>query len=264
MTGQYEGKVVLVTGAALGIGKATARAFAREGARVVVADIFDEGGEETVRTIRAERGEATYIRCDISRAASVRALLDGVIGAYGQLDCAVNNAGVKGTRALTAEYPEGDWDEVLRVNLTGPWLCMKHEIPHMLQRGRGAIVNIASILGVVGYTHSAAYAAAKHGVVGLTKVAALEYATQDIRVNAICPGFVETLMGLPPQQRLHMKPLPPDVPKTANYQRIAKLHALNRMGQPEEIAAAALWLCSDAASFVTGHIMMVDGGYSAQ
>ncbi len=254
MTGGFTGKVAVVTGASSGIGRATALAFAREGASVVVADRYEAGGQETVVMIRDQGGTAIHVTGDVSRDAEVAQLTDATIRTYGRLDYACNNAGVEGTQAPTADYPADQWDRVLAVNLTGVWLCMKHEIPAMLANGGGAIVNMASILGVVGFANAAAYTAAKHGVIGLTKVAAIEYATQGIRVNAVCPAFIAT----PMLERSGI------TEGTEMYAMLAGLHPIKRLGTPEEIAEAVLWLCSDKASFVTGHAMLVDGGYVAQ
>lgn len=251
---QFAGKVALVTGSGSGIGRDCALGFAREGARVVVGDVSAEGGEETVRLIGEAGGEARFIRCDVSTSAEVEALIDGAVEAYGRLDCAVNNAGIEGTQAAVADYPEDVWNRVININLNGVWLCMKHEIPRMLAQGGGAIVNMASILGLVGFANASAYVAAKHGVVGLTKTAAIEYAARGIRVNAVCPGFIET-----PMIERGLSAAPPEV-----LRMIARLHPVGRLGRPEEIAAMVLWLCSDAASFVNGAALNVDGGYVAQ
>lgn len=247
--GQLENKVALVTGSASGIGRASALAFAGEGARVVVTDILITNGEETVRMIQAAGGEATFIKTDVSQASTVEALVNRAVATYGRLDCAHNNAGIEGGVASTVECTEENWDRVLSINLKAVWLCMKHEIAHMLKQGGGVIVNTASIAGLVGFQNMPAYVAAKHGVVGLTKTAALEYAKAGIRVNAICPGSVRTpmnerLIGGDPQAEADMDAMQP----------------LGRRAAPEEIAAAAIWLCSDAASFVTGLPMAVDGG----
>lgn len=256
MAEQLNGKVVLVTGAGAGIGRAVALASAREGARVVVSDIAVEGGEETVRMIGDAGGEAVFVGADVSKAAEVEALVGGAVESYGRLDCAVNNAGIEGALAPTADYPDETWNRVLGVNLTGVFLCMKHEIPRMLETGGGSIVNVASILGLVGFANAPAYTAAKHGAVGLTKVAALEYAPLGVRVNALCPGFIETPMVM---ERGVEAGTHPEV-----YQQIAALHPIGRLGKPEEIADAAVWLCSDSSSFVTGHALTADGGYVAQ
>jgi len=255
MVGRFEGKVALVTGAGSGIGKACAVAFAREGAKVVVSDVVSTGGEETVRMIREIGGEAHFVRCDVSRSPEVEALVDAAVRAFGRLDCACNNAGIGGAQTPTAEYPEEIWSRVLSVNLTGVWLCMKYEIPQMLSGGRGgAIVNMSSILGTVGFENSSAYVAAKHGIIGLSRTAALEYAAQGIRVNAVCPGFIRT----PILEQAGMGE------GTDRFAAVSALHPLGRMGTPEEVAESVLWLCSDGASFVTGHALLVDGGYIAR
>jgi len=254
VTGQLDGRVALVTGGSSGIGRAAALVFAREGAKVVIADILVEGGKETVGMVKDVDGDALFIEADVSRAHDVEAIVNRVVETYGRLDHAFNNAGIGGVQAPTAEYPEEAWHQVISVNLTGVWLCMKYEIQQMLKQGGGAIVNMSSILGKVGFANSPAYEASKHGVIGLTKAAALEYATKDIRVNAVCPGFIKT----PMLERAGILS-DPEV-----REQMVGLHPLNRLGQPEEVAEAVLWLCSDAASFVTGHALLVDGGYVAQ
>ena len=256
MAGQFDGKVALVTGAAAGIGRATALAFAHHGAQLVLADIAVEGGDETARQITQAGGEAIFVRTDVTKAAEVEALVNTAVNTYGRLDYAHNNAGIEGALTTTAEYPEEVWNRVIAINLTAVWLCMKYEIPQLLKQGGGAIVNTASILGLVGYVTTPAYTASKHGVVGLTKVAAMEYATQGIRVNAVCPGWIETPMVM---ER--------GVTAGANrevYQQLADMHPVKRLGKPEEIAQVVVWLCSDAASFVTGQPIAVDGAYTAQ
>ena len=254
MAGRLEGKVALVTGGSSGIGRASALLFAREGAKVVVADVAVEKGEETVRIIQDTGGEATFVRANVSRATEVEALIGKVVETYGQLDCAYNNAGVAGSiSAPMHEYPEEDWDHVMNINLKGVWLCMKYEIPQMLKQGSGAIVNTSSLAGLVGIRGAPAYAASKHGVAGLTKVAALQYAESGIRVNAVCPGYIDT----PLVEGIFARN-----PK-ARAQAIA-MEPVGRLGKPSEVAEAVVWLCSDAASFVTGHTMSVDGGYVAQ
>ncbi|NTV45052.1 MAG: SDR family oxidoreductase [Chlorobiales bacterium] len=254
MSSQFDGKVALVTGASSGIGRACALQFGREGAMVVVTDVSVEGGEETVRLIKAAKGEGFFFKCDVSNSKEVSALVGTTIETYGRLDCACNNAGIEGTMKPAAEYPEDVWNRVIAINLTGVWLCMKYEIPEMLKHGGGAIVNMASILGTVGFANASAYTAAKHGVVGLTKAAAIEYAAQGIRINAVCPAFIYT----PMLERVGM------AKGTDAYAAVTGLHPIKRMGTPEEIAEAVIWLCSNASSFVTGHAMLVDGGYIAQ
>lgn len=253
MTKSLQGKVALVTGASSGIGRATALAFAREGAKVVVSDVVVDGGNETVRCIKEAGGEAVFIQADVAKAIDVEALIQQTVATYGRLDCAHNNAGISGPIALTADHSEAHWDRVIAINLKGVWLCMKHEIAQMFKQGNGAIVNTASGAGLVGIAGAGAYVASKHGVVGLTKTAALEYAKVGIRVNAVCPGVIQT----PMVERL-----------TSRNPNVAEAliagEPIGRIGKPEEIAEAVVWLCSDAASFVTGHAMAVDGGYVAQ
>ena len=253
MSGSLVGKVALVTGASSGIGRASALAFAREGAKVVVVDVTVEGGQETVRLIRRAGGEALFVEADVSRALEVESLVRQAVATYGRLDCAHNNAGVEGQAAFTADDTEANWDRVLAVNLRGVWLCMKYEIRQMLAQGGGVIVNTASGAGLIGIRGGGAYVASKHGVVGLTKTAALEYAKSGIRVNAVCPGVIQTPM-VGRIMRRH--------PRAA--ETMAAAHPIGRTGKPEEIAEAVVWLCSDVASFVTGHAMAVDGGYVAQ
>ncbi len=248
-----DNKVALVTGGGSGIGRASALAFANAGAKVVVADINVDGGEETVQMIHEARGEAIFIRTDVSQAADVATMVTQAVKTFGHIDCAHNNAGISGGSAPTAECSEENWDRVISINLKGIWLSMKYEIRQMLEQGGGVIVNSSSVAGLVGTRRVPAYVASKHGIIGLTKTAALEYARQNIRVNAVCPGVIHT-------------------PMIAQFtggnaqimEEFAEEEPLGRMGEPEEIAAAVLWLCSDAASFVTGHAMVVDGGRTAQ
>ena len=252
MAGQLEGKVSLITGGGSGIGKASALAFAREGSKVVVADVNVDGGDETVRLIQDTGGEATFVRADVSNASDVSAMVDHAVQTYNKLDCAFNNAGVSGAPGRIHEYTEDDWSRVLDINLTGVWLCLKYEIIQMLNQGGGAIVNTASVMGLVGGSRSPAYGATKHGVVGLTKTAAVDYAQSGIRVNAVCPGYIRTPMI---EQGILSDP--------GGEERVVSRHPMHRLGTPEEIAEAVVWLCSDAASFVTGLAMAVDGGYVA-
>ncbi len=253
MAGAVEGKVALVTGASGGIGRATSLEFARQGAKVVVSDLLVEAGHETVQLIRAAGGEATFVKTDVTQAPEVRALVGQTLENYGRLDCAFNNAGIEGGMAKTGEYDADRWAQVISINLKGVWLCMKYEIQHMLSHGGGAIVNTASVAGLVGFRYGPAYVASKHGVNGLTKTAALEYAKAGIRVNAVCPGVIRTPMF---ERGLHKNP--------RLEERFAASHPIGRIGQPEEIARAVVWLCSAAASFVTGTQMPVDGGFVAQ
>ena len=255
MAGQLQDKVALVTGGASGIGRSTALTFAREGAKLVIADMNEEGGQQTVHMITENGGEATFVQVDVTQAAEVEAMIGKAVETYGRLDCAHNNAGVGSRpRVVLHELPEESWDQVIDINLKGVWLCMKYEIIQMLGQGGGAIVNTASIMGLVGsWSRSGAYNASKHGVLGLTKTAALEYAKSGIRVNAVCPGYIRTPLI--------------DRTLSANPDMEAEIvsrHPVGRMGQPEEIAEAVVWMCSEAASFVTGHAMTVDGGYVAQ
>jgi len=254
MAGTLEGKTALVTGGASGIGRAASLAYSREGARVVVVDVSVEGGEETVQRIKESGGEATLVHADVSSNAGTQAMVAETVERFGRLDCAFNNAGISGgrDRNLTADYTQDDWDRVIGVNLTGVWLSMKAEIPQMLAQGGGAIVNTASIMGLIATPGSVAYMAAKHGVVGLTKAAALEYAKDNLRVNAVCPGYIDTPL------------LQPLFANEDRKEQVVSRHPVGRLGQPEEIAEAVIWLSSDAASFVTGHSMAVDGGYVAQ
>ncbi len=253
MGGQLEGRVALVTGGGSGIGQATALAFARERARVIAADVNAEGGEETVSMIEEAGGEAIFIKTDVSSSAEVEALVNATVETHGRLDCAFNNAGIGGSMALTHKRNEEEWDSTININLKGVWLCMKYEILQMLKQGGGTIVNTSSAAGLVGTIAASAYSASKHGVVGLTKSAALEYAQRGIRINAVCPGAVRT-----PMLENGITLLP------EGEQQILAMEPIGRIASPEEIAEAVVWLCSDAASFVTGHAMAVDGGWTAQ
>lgn len=251
---QLKDRVALVTGGASGLGRAAAQLFARDGARVVVADLDIDGARETVRLIEEAGGAAAEVATDVSRAAAVEAMVTHTVDAFGRLDCAFNNAGIEGdVGTMTVDYAEEDWDRVISVDLKGVWLCMKYEIKQMLRQGSGAIVNTSSIAGLVGLRGSSPYVASKHGVVGLTKTAALEYAEQGIRVNAVCPGVFDTPLVTRIIERL---------PERRDEYITAQ--PIGRLGQPEELAEAVVWLCSDAASFVTGHAFPVDGGFVAR
>ena len=252
MVGQLDGKVALVTGGASGIGRATCLAFAREGAKVIAADRNAEGGAQTVDTINSGGGQAFFVQADISVASDVEAMVNQTVATFGSLDFAFNNAGIPGLGGSIHEISEEDWNSVLSVNLTGVWLCMKYQIRQMLEQGQGSIVNTSSVWGLVG-GGQVAYTAAKHGVVGLTKRAALDYAREGIRVNAVCPGIIET-----PLSKSALDPLP----ERKSY--LLSIEPVGRFGRPQEVAAAVVWLCSDAASFVTGVAMPVDGGLTAQ
>jgi len=249
---RFEGKVALVTGGGSGIGRAISLAFAREGARVVVADVDLTTGEETARGIAEAGAEAIFLQADVSKGEQVKGMIDKAVTTYGQLDYACNNAGVAGTMAPLAECTEESWDRTILVNLKSVWLCMKCEITQMLKQGGGAIVNTSSVAGLVGLQGWSPYVASKHGVIGLTKSAALEYSRAGIRINAVCPSIIQTDMA----QCF-----------TGGNERVEKYilgqQPLSRMGTPEEVAGAVLWLCSDEASFVTGHALAVDGGLLA-
>ena len=252
MSGMFEGKVALVTGAGGGIGRATALAFAREGARVVASDVDGAGGDETARLVADAGGTAVHVACDVTRSGEVEALVGAAVDAFGRLDCAHNNAGIEGTYARTADCDEEDFDRTCAVNLKGVYLCLKSEIAHMLGAGGGAIVNTASVAGVEGAKNLPAYVASKHGVMGLTRTAALEYATRGIRVNAVCPGPIRTrMLEAIMEENPRMEPA-----------MIAAV-PMRRLGAPEEIAEAVVWLCSDRASYVTGQGLVVDGGFTA-
>ena len=247
------GKVVIITGGASGIGRATAIAFAREGAAVVIGDLDTRGAEDTVAGIKDRGGSATYLRVDVSKSADVQALVSKAVEQYGGLDYAFNNAGLVGSYAGIVDTPEEDWDGVVATNLTGVWLCMKYEIPAMLKRRGGAIVNNSSVTGLVGAPGPVGNVATKHGVLGLTKSAALQYATQGIRVNAVAPGVIHSAL-LEPIKALH-----PDA-EAAMLSSVPR----GRFGKPEEIAEAVVFLCSDRASYITGQVLTIDGGLTAR
>jgi len=248
MNTSFKGKVAFVTGAASGIGRAAALAFAREGASIVAADVATEGNRETVRMAEGLGTQALAVQCDVTSAEEIQRALNKAVEAFGRLDMACNNAGIEVKEGATADARIEDWDRIINVNLRGVFLCLKYEIPLMLKAGGGSIVNMSSIAGLVGLKGVPAYTASKHGILGLTKAAALDYAQLKIRVNAVCPGLINT----PLSQHL----LTPD-----ELAQIAASQPMARMAKPEEVAAAVLWLCSEAASFVTGHALNVDGGF---
>ena len=247
----FENKVAIVSGGSFGIGRATAIAFAKKGAKVVIADWVEDA--ETLNAIKVLGGDAIFIKCNVSKTEDVKAMIEKTISTFGHLDYAFNNAGIEGTMSPLQDCTEENFDKTIGVNLKGVWLCMKYEIPEMLKQGKGVIVNCASIAGLVGFPGLPAYVASKHGVIGLTKTSALECAKLGVRVNAVCPGAIKTAMI----DRITGK-------KKEVEDQFAAMEPIGRMGEPEEVAKAVLWLCSDEASFVTGHAMAVDGGWVAQ
>lgn len=252
MDNSFDGKVVLVTGGATGIGRAACVAFGKAGAKVAVVDVNSEDGEDTAQLVSESGSEAIFVRADVSDGREAEAMVQATVKTLGRLDCAFNNAGISGEFSLVAEGSEEVWDRVIAVNLKGVWQCMRFEIPHMKRQGGGAIVNMASVAGLVGSPRMGAYVAAKHGVIGLTKTAALENARNNIRVNALSPGWTDTAI------------IEPIFSNEDLGQRLTAAVPMKRLGTPEEIAAAAVWLCSGAASFVTAHTLVADGGLTAQ
>lgn len=257
----FTGKVAVVTGGSSGIGRATAVAFAQEGAKVVIADIHVEPGEETVRLVCQAGSEGFFVKTDVSREADIKVLINKIVEVYGKLDYAFNNAGIIQPRKPLIDQSVQSFNRIINANVKGVWLCMKHEIPPMLKNGGGVIVNTSSTAGLVGAPGLSIYSASKHAILGLTKTAALEYAAQGIRVNAVCPGVTETPMigiiqGQSDNNSQVMEP-------NSGLRSYAKC-PLGRTARPEEIASAVLWLCSPLASYVIGHVLLVDGGYTTQ
>jgi len=248
----FDGKVAVVTGGGSGIGQAACHLYAREGARVVVSDIDEKGGKETVEMIQGMKGDAIFVRADVSKPEDCEAMVAASLEQFGRLDIAFNNAGIGGEAALTGDYSVTGWQKVIDINLSGVFYCMKYEIPAMLTSGDGAIVNMASILGKVSFENSSAYVAAKHGVVGLTKNAAVEYAKQGLRINAVGPAFIRTPLIAGIEENEQARDL------------LVSLHPLGRLGEAEEVAEAVIWLSSHKASFVTGAYYPIDGGYLAR
>ncbi|HJU27937.1 MAG TPA: SDR family oxidoreductase [Candidatus Binataceae bacterium] len=254
MAGILDGKVAIITGAASGIGRATAQIFAREGARLLLADVQEAGGAETLKLVQQAGANALFIRVDVAKSADTEAMVAKAVESFGGLDCAFNNAGIDGKGGRIHECSEENWNRVLSINLTGVWLCMKAEIAQMLKQGRGgAIVNTSSVAGLAGGAGLPAYIASKHGVAGLTRAAALEYGRHNIRVNAVCPGPIRTpMLGKLLRARADAEA------------KMARAEPLKRLGEPSEIGETVAWLCSDRASYVHGLPMPVDGGYMAQ
>jgi NAD(P)-dependent dehydrogenase (short-subunit alcohol dehydrogenase family) len=251
---EFEGKVALVTGGGSGIGRATAIAFAREGAKVVIGNRNVQRGEETVAMIQKAGGTASFKKTDVTIAKEIEALVDHVVKTYGGLDLAFNNAGVEGDIAPTVEQTEANYNAVMEVNVKGVWLSMKYEIPKMLKRGGGSIVNCSSVAGLIGFPNMSIYMASKHAVIGLTKVAAIEYSAQGVRINAVNPAVIDTEMVDRLAAAMNLK----------KNDDLAPLHPIGRIGQVEEIAEGVLWLCSKKSSFVTGHSLIIDGGFTAR
>jgi len=258
MSALFGGKVALVTGGSSGIGRAAALAIAKEGAKVFIADIDAGGGERTATEINDAGRQASFVRTDVSSAPEVEALVRKIADTCGRLDCAFNNAGVEGARGPLADCTEEDWDRVMRVNLKGIWLCMRQELRLMSKQGGGSIVNTASVPALSGAENASAYAAASHGIIGLVKSAALEYAKAGIRINAVCPGVIRT----PMIERLMAHRPEPERPKLEA--QMAAHSPMGRLGSPEEVTQAVVWLLSDQAAFVTGSFILVDGGTSAR
>jgi len=253
-----ETRVALVTGAGSGIGRATALAFAREKVTVVVADVNAKTGQAVADEIKHAGGQSLFVQCDVANRNDIALMFERIIQTFGRLDCAFNNAGIGGPVLPMADYPDEDWDNVIATDLTSVWLCMKHEIKQMLKQGGGAIVNCSSVAGFVARPGMSAYRAAKHGILGLTKTAALDYAKQNIRINAVCPGTIQT----PAFDAMLSQKKPDEAEKI--FASMSSAQPIGRLGAPEEVAAAVLWLCSPGASFMLGHGLIIDGGYVIQ
>lgn len=250
---EMKNKVAFITGASSGIGRATAIAFAEQGAHVVLADVLDDAGAGLANTLNSKGQSALFVKCDVAVEADIVSALDKTVKKFGRLDYAFNNAGVEGTPGNTNQCTNENWDKTININLRGVWWCMKHEIPHLLKSGGGSIINCSSIAGLVGFDNIPAYVASKHGVIGLTKTAALEYAKQNIRVNAVCPGVIQTPMI---DRFTHGE--------AQAARTLIEGEPVGRVGQPNEVASAVLWLSSPQSSFVTGHALAVDGGWVAR
>ena len=251
---EFQGKVILITGSASGFGRLLAQEFAKEGASLILSDVSEAQGQEVTKQINAENGNAIFVKCDVSKADEVKNMVEMGIAAFGKLDICINNAGVAGNalRTKTHEFEEDTWDFVMDVNAKGVWLCMKYELPHLLANKGGVIVNIASVAGLLAVPGNVAYAASKHAVIGITKTAAIEYASKNIRVNAVCPAFTDTAMV----QNSIMQ-------DTEYGQKLVMLNPMRRLGQPEEVTAVIKFLCSEKNSFMNGQAIAVDGGLTS-
>jgi NAD(P)-dependent dehydrogenase (short-subunit alcohol dehydrogenase family) len=243
-------KVVIITGGGSGIGRSTAHLFSDEGTKVVVSDINEEAGWKTVEEIKKKKGHAIFIKCDVSIELDVKKLVEKTLEHYGQLDFAYNNAGIEGAQISPVEMTNENWNRIIDINLKGVWLCMKYEIPAMIKNGKGSIVNCSSIAGLVGFEQACAYVASKHGVIGLTKSVAIEYAKKNIRINSVCPGVIKTPML--------------DRFTKGDDSMFSHLNPMDRLGKPEEVSECVLWLSSDKSSYVTGQDIVVDGGWVSQ